>query len=513
MKALFHSLIVLMLLSFSSSADLARGATSDGDGPADFVWRNTNSGETAVWFMNTSGLLEGASFPGGAGAEWAIQAVADVNHDGPADFVWRNTNNGETAVWFMNASGLRDGASFPGGAGLEWAIQAVADVNHDGPADFVWHNTNSGQTAVWLMNASGLRDGASFPGGAGLEWAIQAVADVNHDGPADFVWRNTNSGETAVWLMDTSALRKGATFPGGASSDWIIQGVEDIGGEESEDPNDIDDDEDGFTENQGDCDDTNDGINPDAPEIPGNGIDEDCDGQDTPAPQAGRENFFACNMIEADNLLQAALVTDPTNQETHFFRAMSRLLRMVEETENGPDPSVFTDSLKEMLDRFGFPSEGRSVCDFTSKPPTGDSDGDVTFPEDSPTGQEVATFLEDVALPAVMASIQENVQAIDSDFGIVVTSEELTSMGIKNEGPVEIDYGEVKLLEAGLLGLKGALLIALAYDLNFDIDAVNNQLETIDLQKEVFDANPSLLTRKDGKNSFFSQAKTTLSSG
>ena len=41
--------------------------------------------------------------------------------------------------------------------------------------------------------------------------------------------------------------------------------------------NDIDDDNDGFTENQGDCDDTNELISPVAAEICGNTIDDDCD--------------------------------------------------------------------------------------------------------------------------------------------------------------------------------------------------------------------------------------------
>ena len=43
-------------------------------------------------------------------------------------------------------------------------------------------------------------------------------------------------------------------------------------------PEDIDNDCDGYTENQGDCDDTNPDINPDATEIC-NGIDDDCDGE------------------------------------------------------------------------------------------------------------------------------------------------------------------------------------------------------------------------------------------
>ena len=46
------------------------------------------------------------------------------------------------------------------------------------------------------------------------------------------------------------------------------------------DPNDIDNDGDGYTENQGDCNDQNRDINPNATEVCGDGIDQDCDGLD-----------------------------------------------------------------------------------------------------------------------------------------------------------------------------------------------------------------------------------------
>ncbi len=79
------------------------------------------------------------------------------------------------------------------------------------------------------------------------------VADINHDNVIDLADINILSG------------RFGQSFPPNPT-----------------DPNDIDDDGDGFTENQGDCNDGNAVVNPDATDIPGNDIDENCDGQDAP---------------------------------------------------------------------------------------------------------------------------------------------------------------------------------------------------------------------------------------
>ena len=101
------------------------------------------------------------------------QVASDVNGDGFADFVWRNTENGETAVWLMNASGLLDNATFPGGAGSDWVIRGVKDVNGDGFADLVWRSTSSGATAVWLMNSEGLRESITMPAGAGADWQLR----------------------------------------------------------------------------------------------------------------------------------------------------------------------------------------------------------------------------------------------------------------------------------------------------------------------------------------------------
>jgi hypothetical protein len=66
------------------------------------------------------------------------------------------------------------------------------------------------------------------------------------------------------------------------STDSAEEPAEEPSEEPSADPNDEDNDEDGFSTNDGDCDDDDDTVNPDAEEIPGDGIDNDCEDGDAP---------------------------------------------------------------------------------------------------------------------------------------------------------------------------------------------------------------------------------------
>ena len=199
----------------------------NGDGEEDVLWRNTISGVVAIWLMN-EGAMTSSGFLGGVPAEWVIKGIGDVNGDGKADVLWRNSNTGMVAVWLMNGLTITS-VNFLGSTPLMWKIEQVGDVNGDGKADLVWHNRTSGTVALWLMNGLTVTS-VGFPASTSTDWKIQGVGDVNGDGKVDVLWRNTNSGMVAVWLMNGTTMASHG-FLGGVPLNWEIKQVSDMNGD------------------------------------------------------------------------------------------------------------------------------------------------------------------------------------------------------------------------------------------------------------------------------------------
>jgi RHS repeat-associated protein len=87
---------------------------------------------------------------------------------------------------------------------------------------------------------------------------------------------------------------------------------EDCDGLDDTSPLDIDDDGDGFTERQGDCDDADPARFPGAVDVPGNGIDEDCSGSDaTPPPSSVEVRPATAEVLEGQTQQFSATATFP----------------------------------------------------------------------------------------------------------------------------------------------------------------------------------------------------------
>ena len=189
----------------------------DGDGKSDILWRDARTGQTAVWFMSGSSVTSSSNTNVSSGAYtatagWQVNGVGDFNGDGKSDILWRQIETGRTAIWFMSEASKVGGKNTSVQAGAYtsttgWQVNGVGDFNRDGKADILWRNAESGATVVWFMSGSARTSSSNTSLQAGAYtsttgWHVQGVGDFNGDGRSDILLRYAGTGQTFIWLMN-----------------------------------------------------------------------------------------------------------------------------------------------------------------------------------------------------------------------------------------------------------------------------------------------------------------------
>jgi len=205
------------------------------DTKTDIVWRNTSTGDNAVWYMDGITRVDGTLIEALPTTAWRIVGNGDFNNDGYPDLVWRNYTTGENALWFMNKTTRTGGGLVMTLADLNWKIVGVGDFNSDGKQDLVWRNSTTGENAFWYMDGVTRIGGVVFETLADVNWKIVGVADFNGDNKQDLLWRNTSSGENAIWYMNDTTRLGGVAFETLASADWKVVGTGDYNSDGSPD--------------------------------------------------------------------------------------------------------------------------------------------------------------------------------------------------------------------------------------------------------------------------------------
>jgi hypothetical protein len=80
-----------------------------------------------------------------------VVPVTDFNSDARPDFLFYNTGTRQTAVWYLN-NNLFVGADFGPTLPSGWQIVAVADFNRDGHPDYLLFNAVTGRTVAWHLS-------------------------------------------------------------------------------------------------------------------------------------------------------------------------------------------------------------------------------------------------------------------------------------------------------------------------------------------------------------------------
>lgn len=192
-------------------------ADFNGDGYADVLWWNSSTGALSTWLLDghgnvTSTQALSATCGNGCWDQWQPVGVGDFNGDGYADVLWYNANTGVLGQWLLDGHG--NVTAFPNlsatcgnGCSNQWRIVGVGDFNGDGYADVLWYNVNNGQLGEWLLDGHSNVTAYTYldwtcGAGCNNQWQIVGVGDFNGDEYADVLWYNRNTGVLSTWLLD-----------------------------------------------------------------------------------------------------------------------------------------------------------------------------------------------------------------------------------------------------------------------------------------------------------------------
>jgi hypothetical protein len=210
---------------------LQRLGDFNGDGQADFLWRERDFGWTYLWLMSNSTVSSEGFTTASAHLGWEIQGVGDFDGDGRSDILWRN-QAGALYIWFMNGTTVSS-SGFLNGIANSWQVQAVADFNGDGKADILWRELASGSSYLWLMNRLIISSQGYTSAQADNNWVPEGVGDISGDGKADILWRFKGAGGPQgllfAWFMNGTAVSSMASL-GTAPLEWEIGGVANFDG-------------------------------------------------------------------------------------------------------------------------------------------------------------------------------------------------------------------------------------------------------------------------------------------
>jgi len=123
----------------------------DGDGYFDVFWQNQDTLETYVWFIEGTDegvAVEVIDFPRLRSASWVLEATGDFDGNGTFDMIWRDLDSGRTALWLLDGESV--GFVSLQNADLDLEVEGIFDFDQDGSSDLIWRNP-TGSCEAWLM--------------------------------------------------------------------------------------------------------------------------------------------------------------------------------------------------------------------------------------------------------------------------------------------------------------------------------------------------------------------------
>jgi len=154
---------------------------------------------------------------------WQIAGTIDFSGDGAADLLWWNAETGERRAWIARADGTWRATSVAGGPpGApdptgSWRPAAAVRLDEDGTPGVIWHKPGDPvpmryYRTQWtgselVLHSEAPLDDLDQPG-----QGIVAAGDFDQDGQDDLLWQHNQSGRLRVCFLDGGTLRTCSTM-------------------------------------------------------------------------------------------------------------------------------------------------------------------------------------------------------------------------------------------------------------------------------------------------------------
>jgi hypothetical protein len=185
----------------------------DGDSREDLFWRHKLTGNNRLWLEVGANVVEEDFFGIAEFARvdpaWKALASGDFDGDGFFDLFWKNEDTHETFVWFMEGATVEK-VDFPRLSSASWVMEASGDFDGSGTFDLFWQNIDDGRTAIWYLDGEMVEFETMEAVDLGSE--VAEVKDLNQDGFTDLVWYRAD-GSCEVWIMPDGDRFEGTSCP------------------------------------------------------------------------------------------------------------------------------------------------------------------------------------------------------------------------------------------------------------------------------------------------------------
>ena len=206
-------------------AEVVAVADTDGNGTADLVWEDIETGSLELWQLDGGVLvgilpLERAPVPRADG--WQIAGAEDLDGIPGEELVWFSAARGELEAWSLDAFGVvaRERVA---GRTEPWAPHWATTA---GVPTLIWQNAQSGSLESEASDGLVRPLGAPQPG-----WSWVGAADGAGSGSAELLLADAASTSLVGWIPSTGETREWVPLDGRALvavGDFDGDGTEDL---------------------------------------------------------------------------------------------------------------------------------------------------------------------------------------------------------------------------------------------------------------------------------------------